>query len=468
MNQENRENNSLKPQNVQDEFVQRPPHDIAFSWLLLLRWGAVVCQILLIMVASLFLEIDIPFIIISAIILFEGGSNYYFQTLHKKKNAINEWLFGLVMFLDIILLSALLYYTGGPMNPFTFLYLVHIVLGAVLMRPVWSWGLTLFTIICYAGLFFSGVQGAPSPGFVEQTQDVCHGPVVGQAEIISGNMRLHLQGMWVAFAISSFFIVFFVSRIRQTLERHQMTAVYLREAQMNNERLASLATLAAGAAHEFSTPLSTIAVAAGEMSYNIRALPESSEQKELHDDALLIRAEVDKCKEILFQMAADAGEHMGENFVCIGVDVFLQGISRDFDEEFGCRTLLINEVGSSEVFLPVRTLQRSVKGLLKNGLDASSTAKPQLELKGRRVKDALILEVADQGEGMSMEAVARATDPFYTTKEPGKGLGLGLYLARSVAERLGGILTISSEQGRGTRVFMQLDNVFVDAGSEYD
>jgi two-component system sensor histidine kinase RegB len=452
----------IQPEEQQDDFTRQAPYEIAFSWLLLLRWGTVACQVLLIAVAFLFLKINIPLAIVSAIILFEGGSNYYFQYRHKRRTAINETLFGLVMFLDIILLSALLYYTGGPMNPFTFLYLVHIVLGAVLMRPAWSWGLTIFTIICYAGLFFPEVGDTSYPDLVEQTQEICHEAVLGQTEILSGSMQLHLQGMWVAFAISSFFIVFFVSRIRQALEQHQLTSVYLREAQMNNERLASLATLAAGAAHEFSTPLSTIAVAAGEMSYSIKSLPESDEQKELYDDAMLIRSEVDKCKEILFQMAADAGEHMGENFIRVQLDTFVENLLVAFENEYGCQVRWINEVGDAQLLIPVRTLHRSIKGLLKNGLDASAGSEPDIQLKCSREQDTLILEVADKGEGMTPEAVARATDPFYTSKAPGKGLGLGLYLARSVAERLGGLLTIASEQGRGTQVYLQLTGVFVD------
>ena len=105
--------------------------DIAFSWLLHLRWGAVFCQTTLIVAAYSYLEIAIPIIFVSTILIFEAGSNLFFAYLYRQKKVVPEWLFGLVMFLDIIFLTALLYYTGGPMNPFTFLYLVHIVLGTV-------------------------------------------------------------------------------------------------------------------------------------------------------------------------------------------------------------------------------------------------------------------------------------------------------------------------------------------------
>ena len=52
----------------------------------------------------------------------------------------------------------------------------------------------------------------------------------------------------------------------------------------------------------------------------------------------------------------------------------------------------------------------------------------------------LYIEVRDQGQGMDEETLNRAIEPFFTTKEPGKGLGLGLFLAESAAERLGGLL----------------------------
>ena len=87
---------------------------------------------------------------------------------------------------------------------------------------------------------------------------------------LSDPLKIHLQGMWVAFTVTAFFIVFFVSRIQLALARHQKTLADLQEEKTKSERMASLATLAAGAAHEFATPLSTIAVATGEMLHSLK------------------------------------------------------------------------------------------------------------------------------------------------------------------------------------------------------
>ena len=68
----------------------------------------------------------------------------------------------------------------------------------------------------------------------------------------------------------------------------------------------------------------------------------------------------------------------------------------------------------------------------------------------------LKIEVEDRGEGMDPERARRATDPFFTTKDPGRGMGLGLFLTRSVLERLGGDLTFESRPGAGTRACVRL------------
>jgi two-component system sensor histidine kinase RegB len=438
--------------------------NIAFSWLLLLRWGAVLCQAILIFAAYSYLKIAIPIIFVSSIIIFEAVSNLFFSYLHGLNKVIPEWLFGLVMFLDIILLTALLYYTGGPMNPFTFLYLVHIVLGAVLMRPNWSWSLTVFTVLCYASFFIidpellgdlplmlpGGFIGGP------EVEKICH-PALAEYALLSDHMKLHLKGMLLAFAISAFFIVFFVGLIQKALEEHQQTLVSLEEERARSEKLASLANLSAGAAHEFSTPLSTIAVAAGEMLHQIK---DGNTDQGLIDDALLIKDQVKACKDILYQMAADAGKHLGEALEKYSVEHVVQHTLNEFSAEDRARISVENEAAAISILVPFRTLVRTLKGLLKNGIEASL---PPSQVFLRCYYDAnfLYFQISDQGSGMDEETRSRAAEPFFTTKEQGKGLGLGLFLAQNLAEQFGGGLAISSEVSAGTSVTIRfaLDHI---------
>jgi two-component system sensor histidine kinase RegB len=435
--------------------VNEATANIAFSWLLHLRWGAVLCQAILILIAYSYLEIALPIIFISTIILFEAGSNLFFTFLARSSKVVPEWLFGLIMFLDIIFLTALLYYTGGPMNPFTFLYLVHIVIGAILMHAKWSWSLTVFTVLCYSSFFivdpeiFGRLPLMLPGGFIggAEIQEACH-PAVAEFTLLSDHMKLHLKGMLLAFAITAFFIVFFVGKIQKALEEHQQTLVSLEEERARSEKLSSLATLSAGAAHEFSTPLSTIAVAAGEMLHQLK---EGNSDQELVDDARLIKDQVNTCKDILYQMAADAGEHMGEGLEkCEVSDVVLK-IINEFSEADQARIQVANEAVDIAILAPLRTLVRTVKGLIKNGMDASQGTSPVF-LKCFYDESFLYFQVEDQGCGMDEESMNRAREPFFTTKEQGKGLGLGLFLAQNVAEQLGGELTISSGKFDGSVV----------------
>ncbi len=440
---------------------------IAMPWFLLLRWASVACQVILIVAVRVLLGIEAPLAIVGVVIGFAGLSNLLFHYLQASRRGVPEGLLAPVMFLDVILLTVLLYYSGGPMNPFTFLYLVHVVLGAVLMQPARAWALSLFTVLCYASFFFlPGWEGhAGHDGHDLAAQTVESGLIAPSAgATCETDLEAHLEGMWLAFSVTVCCIVFFVGRIQGDLARHQQTIVRLQEERGRTEKLAALATLAGGAAHELSTPLATIAVAAGEM---IHVLGATGAATELQEDAQLIRSQVERCKEILFQMSADAGEHLGENRRNVWLDDLLAAVLADFSEERRRRVICRNEAGELRLSLPLRTLTRSLRGLVKNGLDAAEPDGSVL-LTCRRQVDALLFEVTDRGAGMDRETLAKACEPFFTTKEPGRGMGLGLYLAKTLAEGLGGGLELRSTQGGGTTASFRLalDGQTLAAGGE--
>ena len=405
------------------------------GWFLTLRWGTILCQILLFAAVHLLFAMTVP-VLVLGLIGFEVVSNLAFAWLIREKKQIPTPLFAGVMFLDIALLTALLALSGGAMNPFTFLYLVHIVVGAILLPGVMAWSLAAFTAACY-GLFFW--PGLNLPRMAGQT--VCH------TGVMSPELRLHLQGMWVAFAITAFFVVFFVTRIQQALVARREIKAQLREEQLKNERLASLAALSASAAHEFATPLSTIAVAAGEL---YREMSQGGKAAWL-EDLRLIRSQVSNCRDILYQLAADAGEPMGEGMDNLKVGNLVDEVRNSLDEQRKGRLLVDCDVLEAIVTVPRRSVKRVLRGLISNAFHASDLTVP-VTLSAVVDKDYVRFEVRDQGRGMDRETAARARQPFFTTKPAGQGLGLGLYLAGTMAERLGGGLEIDSTPGVGTTV----------------
>jgi two-component system sensor histidine kinase RegB len=437
---------------AQASTIQPRSYAIVLPWLLKLRWGGVVCQILLIVAVSIFLEIRLPVIIVSGIITFQALSNLFLAHLNDTGYERPNTAVIIIMFLDVSLLSLLIHYTGGPMNPFTFLYLVHIVVGSLVMRPKWSWTLAAFTISSYAVLFFIPANLSAASG---QPQPLCH--VLPSAAAITPAMQLHLRGMWLAFAITSIFIVFFVSKIQAAMDNYQQTITRLQRAKNNNEKLASLATLAAGAAHELSTPLAAIAVAAGEMQHSLRQesqqddhdrlrTAESALKLELLDDAIFIRQQIDSCQDILSQMSSDAGQPMGEPPCRFNLASFLEEIIQAYTHE---ALTLVHGDQNIMAELPPQTFKRVIRSLINNSLAACPDNEP-ITLSYDVNDTHISITVNDQGCGMDDETLGRATEPFFTTKDPGKGLGLGLFLAKTVARRYGGDMKIKST-GKGTR-----------------
>ncbi len=420
--------------------------NVALSWFLVLRWGEAVCQVILVIVVSVYIDIDFPLGFLSLIIATEVISNCFLHYHYRLGLSVSSKIIFIIFILDNLLLTGLLHLTGGAMNPFTFLYLVHIVIAAVILSPKWSWSVTIHALACYSLLFLPPpVTRDISGALVPASAPICHMP--GEA---SGALLLHLKGMWVACAITSFFIVFFVSRIRKSLAIHNETLLSLKETRLRNERLASLTGLAAGAAHELSTPLCTAAVAAGEM---IHDLQRQKADRDLIDDARLIKKQVADCKEILYQMSAGAGELRGEEQRSFTIDEAVEQILSELAPEERNRIEAEISCNRQHLRMGFRTLCRTLKGLLRNGLEASTAADP-VRMKWFEKDDQLVIEVVDHGQGMRPQVLRQAMEPFFSTKPT--GMGLGLFLVKTMAEQFGGDVRVDSAPETGTTATVSL------------
>ena len=413
---------------------------VHLAWLIKLRWGAAFGQVVA-AVVFWFIPVALPLRAMWTIVAATSLSNCVLHLRAARPEPLAECWIASVVTLDVLLLTAMLYCSGGATNPFSFLYLIHMALAAVILRPLWVGVEVTLSSLCFVWLSYVHVP-LPLPP------------------------KLHQWGLMAAFTFAALNIVYFVQRVHSVLRNKQ---ALLSEAASRSERLTSLATLAAGAAHELSTPLATIAVVAKELEHRITAHDRPSQSAERNaaaiEDAQLIRHEVERCRAVLSHMAADAGTTSGEPFVDIKVGDLVEASLVGLAQRDRVSLSADADAMLLSVRVPHRSVAQAVRGIAKNAFDASSGA-ASVRLHVRCDASGLHLAVEDRGHGMAPDVLARAGEPFFTTKDPGRGpgggMGLGLFLARTLFEHIGGSLQVTSVANQGTRVDMTLP---IDAAS---
>jgi two-component system sensor histidine kinase RegB len=408
---------------------------IHLSWLVQLHWWAILGQAVVIVAADAVTGVVLPSTTLVGFLVVEAVGNVALGAWAARVR-VSDAAIGVVMLLDVVVLTVLIDLTGGASNPFSTLYLVNVALGAVLLPPRWSWSLMAASLVAFASLFV-------------------HEALVGRAHHVrvTGDVQqlaaAHLRGTWVALALAAIFVVFFVQRVSSALSERDRELEETRMVAARREKLASLATLAAGAAHELGQPLGTIAIVAKELELALA----TDTRTEVLNDLRLVREMVARCRAILNRMSARAGEHAGEALQRITGegwrDSALDGLpTRD--------RVIVEQIDPHAAIVgPPLALGDALRGLLRNGLQASgpgSTVTLRITSEKGRVRAA----VKDRGPGMPPEVLARVGEPFFTTKGPGDGMGLGLFLTRALAEQLGGEFHIASRPGEGTEAWLDL------------
>jgi two-component system sensor histidine kinase RegB len=406
--------------------------NLALPWVLRLRYGMVAGEVAIILGMAYGFHLDLPFLWALAPVAVVLASTILAGRLRTLALRFPQQMLGAIFGLDTLCLTVILGLTGGPMNPFSLLYLVQITLSAIVLRKVWTWALGVLSTVCFGALFFFPTPSSPF-----------------HAHHAEQGLSPHLVGMWIAFVAAAALITFFTGKIADALRTREQEVLVLQDQLARNERLASLVTLSAGAAHELGTPLATIAVVAREL-----------ERYSLNDDAVLedarlIRSEVERCRRILERMSARSAEPMGEAPRQIRMRDLLLQVVAQFPEPQ--RPLLEIELADEALaaVLPVDATAQSLAAIIQNALDANIGQRP-IAIAATGIASELRIAVRDQGQGMPPQVLRRIAEPFFTTKEPGKGMGLGTFLVRTFAESLGGRIRFESTLGEGTCVTLEL------------
>ena len=399
---------------------------VTLPWLIRLRWMLIAGQLVVLPVARWIFNATLTWWLFALVLVLAAVSNVVLTAVVHRTRWTPAQLMGGTLVLDTALLTVQLAALGGATNPFTVFYLVYITLSAVVLSARWTTMIASLAILGFGALFL-----IPAEMHVHASGPAFKNP--------------HLQGMWAAFVLAAALIAFFIRRISRAIAAQREEIATLRENGARNARLASLATLAAGAAHELNSPLSTIAVAAHEAVLRVRR--DQGGDGAVAKDLDLILAEVDRCQEILHQMSARATR--AETTEPVSLEELIGRLRAQLGEERARRLdLRVVADGLGRVVVPSAQLVQSVYALVKNALEASAPDQ-HVAVELRHEAHVLSVTIEDQGSGIRPELLPNVGEPFFTTKAPGEGLGLGVFLARAFFESGGGALAITPRPGGG-------------------
>jgi two-component system sensor histidine kinase RegB len=404
--------------------------------LIQLRWIAVVGQIVTIAVVNFGFDIHLPLrqmsVVLICLVAFNIGSLLRWRSHHEVTNG--ELFFALLV--DVTTLTAQLYLSGGATNPFTFLYLLQVILGAVLLRAWSVWTMVAITAACFTGL------------------TLFYRPLALPADYYE---RPYIEGTLICFALNAALLVIFITRINRNLRARDARLADLREQAAEEEHIVRMGLLASGAAHELGTPLSTVSVILGDW----RRMPAIAADPQLLEEIDEMQAQVQRCKTIVSGILLSAGEARGDSPVATTIRTFLDDVVKEWRETRPVtRFTYENRFGADLSIVSDSAIKQMIYNVLDNALEASPR---WVGLDVEHDGDALKLTISDSGPGFPAEMLAQLGKPYQSSKSR-PGAGLGLFLVSNVARTLHGSVSAHNrpEGGAIVTLTLPLDSITLD------
>lgn len=401
--------------------------------LVVLRWFAILGQITAIVVATSVYDLQVH---ISSAALIIGSAiiaNLFSSTLYPENKRLSERETAMMLLFDIVQLSLLLFLTGGLNNPFALLILAPVTIAATVLRLrsmifVGAIAIALITLISQVHVPLTTIDGA---------QLVF--PLIFQF------------GFWVSLVIGVIFLAIYARQV--TTEMHTMgdALVATQLALAREQKLTDLGGVVAAAAHELGTPLATIKLVSSEL------IEELDGKAELRDDALLIRQQAERCREILQSMGRAGNEDL--HLLTAPLETVIQEAAEPHIDR-GKQVLFDvapeSDSDHSQPTIPRRPeIIHGVRNLIQNAVDF---AESRVEIDVSWSDADIHIRISDDGPGFPQSVIGRIGDPFVKRRRVSldgsqrpeyEGMGLGLFIAKTLLERSGARMTFSNGRRHG-------------------
>jgi two-component system sensor histidine kinase RegB len=335
--------------------------------------------------------------------------------------SVSEKEFFANLLLDIFFLTLVLYFTGGSTNPLVSYYLIPLIISAAILRPAHTWFIAFLSIGFYTLLLF---YYQPLALFTMTSHNAM--------------TNAHFLGMWVNFGLSALLISWFVVRMAAALRLQSHTIALNREAGLRDEQIISVASIAAGTAHELRTPLATMAVTVDEIKFDC---------PELNEEMAVLAGQIARCDEVLQNLVSTTTED--SQMVVTGVGVLLKNLLEKWSlarPEVKLKTIIPEAELQLEICYD-QSLEYALMSLLNNAADASPD---YVSMQVSSSPGWLSITIEDHGPGIPAE-IAGSLGKTSISRKQG-GLGLGVLLGQASIERMGGGVKLGDMKKSGTRL----------------
>jgi two-component system, sensor histidine kinase RegB len=401
-----------------------PRGGVRLRTLVLIRWAAVAGQVFTAAVVHWGLGFILPLLMVGGTIALSALLNLVVSLGRPASARIDDREATVFLAFDIIQLAVLLYLTGGLTNPFALLLLAPVAIGATILSLASSIALSLLTIVAIALL---AVFHQPLPWL---------GPPPQFPEIYSA-------GAWAGLTLTTLLIALYGWRLAE--EARQMTdALGAAQAALAQEqRMSALGALAAAAAHELGSPLSTIAVVTTEM------LREVEPDDPLREDVELLSAESDRCRSILARLSIDPAGDVSDAYTLVPLPALIEAAAQHHRREGIAVSFEAGPAGEAApktAPIQVRSpeIMQGIGNIVQNAL---SFAHREIHIATRWTTEWAEVEVTDDGPGFSDALLDELGAPFISTRQGEEGhMGLGVFIARTLLERTGATVNFGNRR----------------------
>lgn len=422
------------------------------AWLVRLRWFAITGIFVTICagtVTGVVPEAHWLFLVVLGMTLYNVGFQRVARRLGPVVIQSLETSIVLQIILDLVALTALIHFAGGPQNPFVLFFAFHMAIGAMLLhlrKALWL-GLAAFVI--------HGSTVLAEFGGVIESYPLIVGSSLALPPIAAGQSEqsVYLIGYLLAFVAMIFGVIYFVASIAQRHRRSELLRAERERLAMSRERLAQIGEISAGVAHTIRNPLHGVLNCVELLGGGLP--PDDPRHETLSFMTEGLHRIEGVTQRLLTLTRGDQPQFRRER---------LEGVVRDalrfVENKAKTKQVVVEQDLDRDhtVNLDPNRFSEALLNVVTNAIDA---CEPGQRVRVRTMHNGVHLdyvwvEVQDRGTGIPVEDLSRIFDPFFTTKPIGEGSGLGLAMTRKIMDEHGGSIAVESRVGVGTRVRLYL------------